>query len=74
VALVSYSLYLLHAPIGKTVFGLGLDYTLALLISVSLAGAASAACYFCVERPSSRFARYLIGSLFRFALIARPQS
>lgn len=59
----SYSLYLLHHSLGILVIEgayPAVGFTLALLIGLSAVGIVSAISYFCVERPSTNFARRLL--------------
>jgi peptidoglycan/LPS O-acetylase OafA/YrhL len=64
VAKRSYSLYLLHVPIGFTVLELlirhtAVPYTLALLVALVATAAVTEVCYRLIERPSIQLGKYL---------------
>ncbi|MDO9396682.1 MAG: hypothetical protein Q7T71_09075, partial [Herbiconiux sp.] len=72
----SYSLYMIHGPLGLTVLSLlslrtSLPFTLELGIALAVVAAATELCYRFVERPSQRLARRLFPLRRRQAGAAR---
>ena len=66
VAAVSYSLYLLHDPIGSIIMDRlvpGLGFTWAILICLSVVGVASIVSYLMIEKPSQRAGKWLLARL-----------
>jgi len=64
VAKRSYSLYLLHVPVGFTVLELlvrntAIPYTLALLVALVATAVVTEVCYRLIERPSIQLGKYL---------------
>lgn len=64
IALISYSLYLVHAVIGQPILRWLVEYqswsyTAAFLLAVAITFALSTATYFVIERPANTFARRL---------------
>jgi peptidoglycan/LPS O-acetylase OafA/YrhL len=60
----SYSLYLVHGPLGLTILGLlavgtTIPYTVELIIALAAVAAATEVCYRFVERPTQRLGRRL---------------
>jgi peptidoglycan/LPS O-acetylase OafA/YrhL len=63
IAAASYSIYLLHDPIGRTIIALlqeKIGYSASLIISLTLISLAALASLVFVERPSQTVARRLI--------------